>query len=136
MEIKRSGSQPSGKGPAEYFTGTVRIDPLFQAHDPARAVGASVTFEPGARTAWHTHPHTRDHEIYLLSRSRAAHIVADQRELLEVLLEASGEFSRLPVVGISVGPGIAGIEHLDRHIGTGRWYIQAKDGIGRRLDVI
>jgi len=56
MEIKRSGSQPSGKGPAEYFTGIVRIDPLFQAHDPARAVGASVTFEPGARTAWHTHP--------------------------------------------------------------------------------
>ena len=56
MEIKRSGSQPSGKGPAEYFTRTVRIDPLFQAHDPARAVGASVTFEPGARTAWHTHP--------------------------------------------------------------------------------
>ncbi|MCL4488978.1 MAG: cupin domain-containing protein [Chloroflexi bacterium] len=56
MDIKRSGSQPSGKGPAEYFTGSVRIDPLFEAHDPARAVGASVTFEPGARTAWHTHP--------------------------------------------------------------------------------
>ena len=56
MEIKRSGSQPSGKGPAEYFTGTVRIDPLFEAADPARVVGASVTFEPGARTAWHTHP--------------------------------------------------------------------------------
>jgi quercetin dioxygenase-like cupin family protein len=56
MDIKRSGSQPSGRGPAEYFTGTVRIDPLFQAVDPARAVGASVTFEPGARTAWHTHP--------------------------------------------------------------------------------
>jgi len=56
MEIKRSGSQPSGKGPDEYFTGAVRIDPLFQAADPARAVGASVTFEPGARTAWHTHP--------------------------------------------------------------------------------
>jgi quercetin dioxygenase-like cupin family protein len=56
MLIKRSGSQPSGKGPAEYFTGTVRIDPLFDAADPARAVGASVTFEPGARTAWHTHP--------------------------------------------------------------------------------
>src|SRR2546426_10463926 len=56
MEIKRSDSQPSGKGPAEYFTGTVRIDPLFQAPDPARALGASVTFEPGARTAWHTHP--------------------------------------------------------------------------------
>ena len=56
MEIKRSGSQPSTKGPSEYFTGTVRIDPLFQANDPARAVGASVTFEPGSRTAWHTHP--------------------------------------------------------------------------------
>jgi quercetin dioxygenase-like cupin family protein len=56
MDIKKSGSQPSGKGPEEYFTGTVRIDPLFQAPDPARGVGASVTFEPGARTAWHTHP--------------------------------------------------------------------------------
>jgi quercetin dioxygenase-like cupin family protein len=56
MDIKRSGSQPSRKGPAEYFTGTVRIDPLFEAADPARVVGASVTFEPGARTAWHTHP--------------------------------------------------------------------------------
>ena len=56
MDIKRSGSQPSGKGPADWFTGTVRIDPLFQATDPARAAGASVTFEPGARTAWHTHP--------------------------------------------------------------------------------
>jgi quercetin dioxygenase-like cupin family protein len=56
MNITRVDSRPSGKGPAEYFTGTVRIDPLFQAPDPARAVGASVTFEPGARTAWHTHP--------------------------------------------------------------------------------
>jgi quercetin dioxygenase-like cupin family protein len=56
VEIKRSGMQPSGKGPAEWFTGTVRIDPLFNAPDPARVVGASVTFEPGARTAWHTHP--------------------------------------------------------------------------------
>jgi quercetin dioxygenase-like cupin family protein len=56
MEIKRSGSQASGKGPAEWFTGTVRIDPLFQANAPARAAGNAVTFEPGARTAWHTHP--------------------------------------------------------------------------------
>jgi quercetin dioxygenase-like cupin family protein len=56
MEIKRSGSQPSGKGPAEYFTGNVRIDPLFQAPEPARASGATVTFEPSARSAWHTHP--------------------------------------------------------------------------------
>lgn len=56
MDIKRSGSRPSSRGPAEWFTGTVRIDPLFQASHPARAAGASVTFEPGARTAWHTHP--------------------------------------------------------------------------------
>ena len=56
MDIKKSGSQPSGKGPVEYFTGTVRIDPLFKAADPARVAGATVTFEPGARTAWHTHP--------------------------------------------------------------------------------
>jgi len=56
MDIKRSGSQAFGKGPAEYFTGTVRIDPLFDPQAPARAFGASVTFEPGARTAWHTHP--------------------------------------------------------------------------------
>ena len=56
MEIKRSGSQPSGKGPADWFTGTVRIDPLFTAPTPARVAGAAVTFEPGARTAWHTHP--------------------------------------------------------------------------------
>ncbi len=56
MDINRSGSQPSSKGPAEYFTGTVRIDPLFQAPDPARVSVASVTFEPGARSAWHSHP--------------------------------------------------------------------------------
>jgi len=56
MEIKRNGSQPSNKGPADWFTGTVRIDPLFEAPEPARVRGASVTFEPGARTAWHTHP--------------------------------------------------------------------------------
>jgi len=55
MEIKRNGSQPSRKGPAENFTGTVRIDPLFQPNDPARTFGASVTFEPGARTAWYAH---------------------------------------------------------------------------------
>jgi quercetin dioxygenase-like cupin family protein len=56
MEIKRIGSQPSNKGPADWFTGTVRIDLLFQTTAPARVTGASVTFEPGARTAWHTHP--------------------------------------------------------------------------------
>jgi quercetin dioxygenase-like cupin family protein len=56
MEIKRAGSQSSTKGPADYFTGTVRIDMPFQGTDPARVGGAIVTFEPGARTAWHTHP--------------------------------------------------------------------------------
>ena len=56
IRITRSGSQPSGKGSAENFTGTVRIDPLFKANDPSRTSGARVTFEPGARTAWHTHP--------------------------------------------------------------------------------
>jgi quercetin dioxygenase-like cupin family protein len=56
MEIKKNGSQPSVQEPTEYFTGNVRIDPLFQAPDPARVIGAIVTFEPGARTAWHTHP--------------------------------------------------------------------------------
>jgi len=56
MEIKRIGTQPSQKGPEDWFTGTVRIDYLFQANDPVRAGGAQVTFEPGARTAWHTHP--------------------------------------------------------------------------------
>ena len=56
MNIQRAGTQASGKGPADWFTGAVRIDPLFQSPEPARAVGASVTFEPGARTAWHTHP--------------------------------------------------------------------------------
>ncbi len=56
MDIKRSGSQPSAKGPDDWFTGTVRIDAPFKATEPARVGGATVTFEPGARTAWHTHP--------------------------------------------------------------------------------
>jgi quercetin dioxygenase-like cupin family protein len=56
MQITRTGSMPSGKGPAEWFTGAVRIDPLFSPNESRRAAAASVTFEPGARTAWHTHP--------------------------------------------------------------------------------
>lgn len=56
MEIKRSGSQPSGRGPPEYFTGNVRLDSRFSGEEPARVGGVIVTFEPGARTAWHTHP--------------------------------------------------------------------------------
>ncbi|KEZ76834.1 cupin domain-containing protein [Salinisphaera hydrothermalis] len=57
MDISRNGTRPSNPGPEDYFTGTVRIDPLFSAAAPARAAGASVTFEPKARTAWHTHPY-------------------------------------------------------------------------------
>lgn len=56
MDIQRNGTQPSTKGPAEWFTGTVRVDPLFHAHEPGRTSAAYVTFEPGARTAWHSHP--------------------------------------------------------------------------------
>jgi quercetin dioxygenase-like cupin family protein len=56
MELKHNGTQPSGKGPEQYFTGNVRVDPLFSAHEPARSSGALVTFEPGARSAWHFHP--------------------------------------------------------------------------------
>ena len=56
MTVTRAGSRPSGKGPSDWFTGTVRVDPLFEASEPARVRGAAVTFEPGARTAWHTHP--------------------------------------------------------------------------------
>ncbi len=56
MKIKRVGSEPSNKGPADWFTGSVRLDPLFEADEPARVRGTHVTFEPGARTAWHTHP--------------------------------------------------------------------------------
>ena len=70
MEIKRAGAQPSGKGPSEWFTGTVRIDPLFSASAPARVAGAAVTFEPGARTAWHTHPLGQT-LIVLFGRGRA-----------------------------------------------------------------
>jgi quercetin dioxygenase-like cupin family protein len=56
MEVRQSGSQPSGTGPAEYFTGKVRMDPLFSANDPSRVAAVMVTFDPGAHTAWHTHP--------------------------------------------------------------------------------
>src|SRR5438270_4708319 len=56
MEIKRKETEQSSKGPSDWFTGNVKIDPLFEAPEPARVLGASVTFEPGARTAWHTHP--------------------------------------------------------------------------------
>src|SRR5437879_6328737 len=74
MEIKRNGSQPSAKGPTDWFTGTVRIDALFQAPDPALVQGASVTFEPGARTAWHTHPLGSDQVIRLSVTRELVHV--------------------------------------------------------------
>src|SRR3954465_15969830 len=80
MDVKRSGSQPSSKGPADWFTGTVRIDPLFQAHPPARAAGASVTFEPGARTAWHTT--LRGQTLIVISGTGWAQRVGGSREQL------------------------------------------------------
>src|SRR5215475_11843662 len=80
MEIKRIGSQPSTKGNADWFTGTVRIDPLFQAGAPARVAGASVTFEPGARTAWHTHPLGQTH-WHGATRSTAMTHIAIQEAL-------------------------------------------------------
>ncbi len=80
MDIKRSGSQPSVKGPADWFTGTVRIDPLFQPNAPARVAGASVTFEPGARTAWHTHPLGPDPDRHGWRRASAALGRPDRRD--------------------------------------------------------
>jgi len=71
MDIKQVGTHSSTKGSEEYFTGNVRIDPLFQSHDPARAAGASVTFEPGARSAWHTHPLGQTHHNFSLRFSSA-----------------------------------------------------------------
>src|SRR6266566_2003673 len=80
MEIKRVGSQPSVKGPSEWFTGTVRIDPLFQAPDPALVQGASVTFEPGARTAWHTHPLGEKHWHGATQTTAMTHIAIQEKK--------------------------------------------------------
>src|SRR6516225_2737377 len=81
MEIKRVGSQTSGKGPSEWFTGTVRIDPLFTAPDPALVVGASVTFEPGARTAWHTHPLGQHSSLQRALGGRSAMVVRSRKSI-------------------------------------------------------
>src|SRR5207253_7548718 len=79
MIITRSGSQPSSTGSAQYFTGSVRIDPLFQAKDPSRASGARVTFEPGARTAWHTHPLGQTLIVTAGSRSEERRVGKERR---------------------------------------------------------
>jgi quercetin dioxygenase-like cupin family protein len=80
MELKRNGTQPFGKGPPEYFTCTVRIDPLFEAPDPARVRGASVTFEPGARTAWHWHPLGQT----LIVAAGCGWVQSERQEIIEV----------------------------------------------------
>ena len=92
MQITRCGSQPSAKGPGDWFTGTVRIDPLFTSPDPARVVGASVTFEPGARTAWHTHPLGQT-LIVVSGLGRAQHEDGPVEEILpgDVIWFAPGE---------------------------------------------
>ena len=79
MEIKRIGSQPSGKGPAEYFTGTVRIDPLNSPPEPARVAMALVTFEPGARTAWHTHPLAKRSSLPLAAAGCSAKVKKNRK---------------------------------------------------------
>jgi quercetin dioxygenase-like cupin family protein len=91
MEIKRSGSRPSRKGPAENFTGSVRIDPLFDPPDPAGAYGELVTFEPRARTAWHTHP------------------------LGQTLIVTSGAFSIMDSIGIIGSVSTEGKRPEDAH---------------------
>ena len=79
MNITRAGSQASNKGPADWFTGTVRIDPVFTAPAPARAAGAAVTFEPGARTAWHTHPLGQTLIVVFGRGSLSARVVRSKR---------------------------------------------------------
>jgi quercetin dioxygenase-like cupin family protein len=131
MEIKRNGSRPSGKGPADWFTGAVRIDPLFQANAPARAAGASVTFEPGARTAWHTHPLGQT-LIVTAGCGRA------QREGGPVEEIRPGDVVRIPPGvkhwhGATATSGMTHIalqEHLDGEVAT--WMEQVTDAQYRR----
>jgi hypothetical protein len=94
MDIKRSGSQPSTKGSADYFTGAVRIDPLFEANDPARAVGANVTFEPGARTAWHTHPLGQN--LIVTAGAKCGRPPAARADRVDRHASAGGSFRRSP----------------------------------------
>ncbi len=128
MEIKRNGSQPSGKGPPDYFTGSVRIDPLFQAPDPARVTGAYVTFEPGARTAWHTHPLGQTLIVTFglgwtqLGRPDRG-TTARRCGLVSARCEA-----------LAWGDADDG-DHAYRHPGTSRWKGRGLDGEGQRRTV-
>ena len=115
MDIKRNGTQPSGKGPAEWFTGTVRIDPLFKAPDPARVSGASVTFEPGARTAWHTHPLGQT----LIVTAGSGRLIASQAErqcprrgLNRLGYRAAGVSDLPPITAAPADDGAAGLGHF------------------------
>ena len=126
MEIKRSGSQPSGKGPAEYFTGTVRVDPLFNPPAPARVVSASVTFEPGARTAWHTHP-LGQNLIVTAGRGRVQRWGGPVEEIRpgDVIWFAPGEKHWHGATATTAITHIAIQEHLDGK--TADWMEQVSD---------
>jgi quercetin dioxygenase-like cupin family protein len=126
MEIKRTGSQPSNKGPAEYFTGTVRIDPLIKPPLPARVVGASVTFEPGARTAWHSHPLGQN--LFVAAGCGWAQTWGGPVEAIrpgDVIWIAPGEKHWHGATSTTAMPHIAIQEHLDGK--TADWMEQVTD---------
>ena len=126
MDIKRSGSQPSGKGPSDWFTGTVRIDPLFQTPAPARVAGASVTFEPGARTAWHTHP--LGQTLIVTAGSGLAQRWGGPIEEIR-----PGDVVSFPPGEKHWHGGRANDRHdAYRHSGTARWQGGGLDGQGQR----
>lgn len=114
MEIRKSGSQPSGRGPSEWFTGAVRVDPLFQAQEPAHVSGASVMFEPGARTAWHSHPLGQT-LIVLTGRGRAQRWGGPIEEILpgDVVQFAPGEKHWHGAAPATAMTHIAIQEHVD-----------------------
>jgi quercetin dioxygenase-like cupin family protein len=128
MDIKRSGSQPSTKGSTDYFTGAVRIDPLFQANDPARAVGASVTFEPGSRTAWHTHPLGQT-----LIVTAGCGLVQRQDGPIEEI--RPGYVVWIPPREKHWHGATATTAMTHRHSGTARWQDRRLDGEGKRRTI-
>ena len=153
MEITRVGSRPSAKGLAEYFTGTVRIDPLFQPHAPARTAAGSVTFEPGARTAWHTHPLGQTLIITAGSRpgsagrradrggpSRRRRLVPAWREALARRLADHGHDShRHPGAARRQGRRLAGTRHrcsISRAKRFGKWRKRMRPLAGRLLSLV
>jgi hypothetical protein len=104
MDIKRAGSQPSNKGPADWFTGTVRMDPLFQASHPARATGASVTFEPGARTACHTHPLGQTLNFGIASNTVSSTVSGEGKWRISGTCQALPRWSTIKTAALVVAP--------------------------------